>query len=105
MRTLHQKISRLIKDREVTNKRGIFEYVLSGGELTPVLHVRYFKDAVKRTVYDRQTQAAKLAGVSNCPMCAAGGGPNSRKIWERKDMDFCLRVLRGEEDPGYWWTK
>lgn len=26
-------------------------------------------------------------------------------IWERKDMDFCLRVLRGEEDPGYWWTK
>ena len=27
------------------------------------------------------------------------------QLWERKDMDFCLKVLRGEEDPGYWWTK
>ena len=25
-------------------------------------------------------------------------------LWERRDMDFCLRVLRGEEDPGYWWA-
>ena len=25
-------------------------------------------------------------------------------LWERKDMDFCLKVLRGEEDPGYWWA-
>jgi len=26
-------------------------------------------------------------------------------LWERRDMDFCLRVLEGREDPGYWWTK
>lgn len=26
-------------------------------------------------------------------------------LWERRDMDFCLRVLEGKEDPGYWWTK
>ena len=26
-------------------------------------------------------------------------------IWERKDIAFCLHVLRGQEDPGYWWTK
>ena len=26
-------------------------------------------------------------------------------IWERKNIEFCLRVLRGQEDPGYWWTK
>ena len=26
-------------------------------------------------------------------------------IWERRDIDFCLAVLRGQEDPGYWWTK
>lgn len=26
-------------------------------------------------------------------------------IWERKDLDFCLRVLRGEEEPGFWWGK
>ena len=27
------------------------------------------------------------------------------RVWERKNIDFCLRVLRGLEDPGYWWTK
>lgn len=26
-------------------------------------------------------------------------------IWERQNIDFCLRVLRGQQDPGYWWTK
>ena len=25
-------------------------------------------------------------------------------LWERRDMDFCLKVLRGQEDPGYWWA-
>ncbi len=27
------------------------------------------------------------------------------QIWEHSDLDFCLRVLRGEEEPGYWWGK
>ena len=35
-------------------------------ELTNLLQIRYFKDAVKRTVYDKQTKAAQAAGVSNC---------------------------------------
>ena len=26
------------------------------------------------------------------------------QIWERNTIDFCLRVLRGEEEPGYWWA-
>ena len=25
-------------------------------------------------------------------------------LWERKDIDFCLKVLRGQEEPGYWWA-
>ena len=25
-------------------------------------------------------------------------------IWERQDIDFCLRVLRGIQEPGYWWA-
>ena len=25
-------------------------------------------------------------------------------LWEREDMDFCLRVLRGIQEPGYWWA-
>jgi len=26
-------------------------------------------------------------------------------LWEREDMDFCLRVLLGQQEPGYWWAK
>lgn len=26
------------------------------------------------------------------------------QIWERNTIDFCLRVLRGQEEPGYWWA-
>ena len=25
-------------------------------------------------------------------------------LWERENMDYCLRVLRGLQDPGYWWA-
>lgn len=25
-------------------------------------------------------------------------------IWERENIDFCLAVLKGEKDPGYWWA-
>ncbi len=74
-------------DDVITSKRGIYEYLLSGRELTNLLQIRYFKDAVKRTVYDKQTKAAQAAGVSNCPMCAAAGGSRSRKIWALREMD------------------
>lgn len=26
------------------------------------------------------------------------------QLWEFKDLDFCLNVLRGKEEPGYWWA-
>ncbi|MBQ3504173.1 MAG: DUF4838 domain-containing protein [Oscillospiraceae bacterium] len=26
-------------------------------------------------------------------------------LWERENMDFCLRVLLGQQEPGYWWAK
>ncbi len=26
-------------------------------------------------------------------------------LWERESMDFCLRVLEGNREPGYWWGK
>ena len=25
-------------------------------------------------------------------------------LWERENMEFCLRVLLGQQDPGYWWA-
>ena len=24
-------------------------------------------------------------------------------LWERKNADVCLAILKGEEEPGYWW--
>ncbi len=26
-------------------------------------------------------------------------------LWERADADTCLAILKGEQEPGYWWTK
>ena len=84
---LAAQVDKLYADDAVTDKRGIFEYVLSGGELTKLLHVRYFELSTIKTVYSRQTREAELAGKSNCPMCAAGKGSNAKRIWKRNDMD------------------
>ena len=27
------------------------------------------------------------------------------QLWEHGTMDFCLDVLRGNKEPGYWWGK
>lgn len=74
-------------DDVITSKSGIYEYLLSGRELTNLLHVRYFKEAVKKRAYDKQTKAAQAKGVSNCPLCAAGKGTRAKKIWEYKEME------------------
>ncbi|MBR2520547.1 MAG: DUF262 domain-containing protein [Selenomonadaceae bacterium] len=50
---LEQKISRLLKDKEVTNKRGIYEYLLTGDEIH--LSLRQFDDDIKQEVYERQS--------------------------------------------------
>lgn len=87
VKKISAQVEELYADEAVTNERGIFEYLLSGCELTKLLHVRFFEESVKRTVYTRQTAAAKKAGVSNCPMCAASGGSHAKKIWTAKEMD------------------
>ncbi len=51
---IEEKISELMKDEydEITNKKGIYEYLLSGNE--KYLSIRKFKDNEKRKVYERQ---------------------------------------------------
>ena len=58
---LEEQISELMKDEyeEITSKKGIYEYVLSGDERC--LSIRAFRDSEKRTVYERQK------GI--CPKC------------------------------------
>lgn len=72
---LESEINKLIGDDEVTNHNGIIPYVLS--DKTPsderYLTLRSFSDAVKRRVYNNQTDKAKANGTSNCPYCASKG--------------------------------
>ena len=84
---LQQRVNELYADEFVTNKRGIFEYVLSGETDQSLLNIRIFEESVKKAVYAQQTAAAKDKGESNCPLCAIGHDANHTKIWDLKDMD------------------
>lgn len=54
-----ESVSRLMEDEDVTRKKGIYEYLLSGDERC--LSIRAFSDKDKREVYERQ------GGI--CPVC------------------------------------
>ena len=56
---LEQRVSTLMQDEDVTNKRGIYTYLLTGEERH--LSIRAFTDRMKREAYERQE------GV--CPIC------------------------------------
>lgn len=56
---LENKILKLMEDFDVTNKKGIYQYILSGKE--KYLSIRAFSDRDKRSVYETQK------GI--CPIC------------------------------------
>ena len=56
---LEAKVAKLMMDDDVTNKKGIYEYVLSGRERC--LNIRTFTDNQKREAYERQN--------GKCPVC------------------------------------
>lgn len=84
---LSEKVSELMKDDFVTNRRGIFEYVLGNCQDTKLLNVRLFDKPTMRRVYQEQTEKAKTEGISNCPYCAIGHDANSKRIWKLDEMD------------------
>lgn len=82
-----REVDRLYADEAVHSKKGIYEYIL-GNETEPqLLEIRLFEESTKKTVYARQTNEAKLKGISNCPLCAAGGGSNAKRIYKYNEMD------------------
>lgn len=81
------QVQKLYGDPYVNNRRGIFEYILGGSTDTKLLDVRVFDEAVKRSVYAKQTAKAKKSGKSNCSHCAIGHDANKGKIWGYADMD------------------
>lgn len=81
------QVKSLYADHYVKNRKGIFEFILGGQKDTKLLDVRMFDDGLKRSVYQEQTELAKKASISNCPLCAVGHSANKSKIWGLKDMD------------------
>jgi hypothetical protein len=61
-KTLEARVAALMSDEDVTNKPGIYVYLLTGEEKR--LNVRAFGDRMRREAYERQ------GGV--CPTCADG---------------------------------
>ena len=82
-----ERITELLADDFVTNRKGVFEYVLGGETDKSLLNIRIFDERTKKAVYAKQTDSAKSNGVSNCPICAACDNANKSKIWKLTEMD------------------
>ena len=77
----------IYEDSYVTDKKGIFEFILGRSKDKKLLNVRVFDDATKKSVYASQTKKAEAKGESNCPHCALGHDANKSKLWKLTDMD------------------
>jgi 5-methylcytosine-specific restriction endonuclease McrA len=82
-----KQVSALFDDEFVGKSKGIFEYILGGSIDSKLLEVRVFDTGIIKSVYSKQTKAAKTNKKSNCPLCAIGNNANKNKIWELKEMD------------------
>ncbi|MBR5759299.1 MAG: DUF262 domain-containing protein, partial [Thermoguttaceae bacterium] len=82
-----KRVNELLADPQVTNKRGVFEYILGGEQNASLLNVRVFDEKTKKAVYERQTKEAQSKGVSNCPLCAIGHDSNRQKTYRLSEMD------------------
>lgn len=86
---LDDRIKELLADWTVTDKKGIYEFVLSGEVLEKrhLLNIRLFDKSIIKSVYTKQTNDAQKNGVSNCPMCAQSEGTNKNRIYKENEMD------------------
>ena len=81
------EMQEIYEDSYVTDKKGIFEFILGRSKDKKLLNVRVFDDATKKSVYASQTKKAEAKGESNCPHCALGHDANKSKLWKLTDMD------------------
>lgn len=84
---LAERVNALMADPCVSDKKGIFEYVLGDEQNPKLLNIRVFEKSTIRSVYTKQTQKANAEGVSNCPYCAEGEGVNKTHVWKETEMD------------------
>jgi len=84
---MSKDVKKLAADDYVTNRKGIFEFLLGGSVDTKLLDVRVFDTKVTRVAYQKQTQAAQVKGKSNCPHCAIGHAAIKSRIYKFDEMD------------------
>ena len=82
-----KRVRALLDDSQVTDKKGIFEYILGEEKDSRLLNVRVFDKKTINAVYRKQTADAEAHGVSNCPLCAIGNGANAKRIYKESEMD------------------
>lgn len=80
-------IDALRADPAVHNNKAIYEYLLGGKTDLQLLDLRLFDQKTKVAAYEQQTQKAKGASVSNCPLCAVGTNSNKTRIYQQNEMD------------------
>lgn len=82
-----KRVNTLLDDSQVTDKKGIFEYILGGEKDSRLLNIRVFDKKTIRAVYRKQTAKAEAEGISNCPLCAIGHDANAKRIYKETEMD------------------
>lgn len=82
-----ERVNELIDDPQVSDRRGIFEFILGGEQDYSLLNIRVFDEKTKRTVYQKQTNEANEKDISNCPLCAIGHDSNKARIYKLSEMD------------------
>lgn len=85
--TLNARVNELLKDESIDRRANIYEYVLGGEMNSRLLEVRIFEELTKKIVYNKQTEQARVDGISNCPLCALGNDNNRTRIYKLKEMD------------------
>lgn len=82
---LEKKIVELMQDDDVTNRKGIYEYLLSGD--LKHLNIRTFSDNQKRQAYERQK------GI--CPHCVAEKRSKTRYQLDEMEADHITPWVEG----------
>ena len=82
-----RRVKELLDDTQVTDRRGVFEFILGGEQDLSLLNIRVFDPKTQKTVYEKQTKEAKEKGVSNCPLCALGHDSKKTHIYKQNEME------------------
>ena len=84
---VNNRVRSLYGDEFVTDRKGIFEYILGGEQDKKLLNIRVFDERTKKKVYAIQTARAETEHISNCPYCAQMDGANKTKLYKLSEMD------------------